>query len=250
MFLCVAYKVYDLTKFVHVSLSKQLMTASVLSRGSVKYKIFSSTQVKSWPYQREFSFFKFISVKILRRSYQCDKYVKRVFIQVYQCEVQFIKKITLPRLSEVGLPRLLEVRVTWNINILANKYKLMWTYRSSSKPAKVTYALWLAYYRVHDLRALWHLGPSSFSSVAPELCLKIWIFDSRGMSTMVPRRFVGRVTLIHCMVVLLLACSLAICCGVVFGFEGLSGSDGRRTIQTRVKELEINAHWYESTLLY
>ena len=58
---------------------------------------------------------------------------------------------------------------------------------------------------------------------------------------MVLRRSVGRVTLIHCMVVLLLACSLAICCGVVFGLR-VSGSDGRRTIQISVKELEINAH--------
>lgn len=83
----------------------------------------------------------------------------------------------------------------------------------------MTYALWLAYYRVHDLCALRHLVPSSFSSVAPELCFKLCIFDSRGISTMVPRRSDDRVTLIHCMVVLLPACSLAICCVVVFGLR-------------------------------
>ena len=36
---------------------------------------------------------------------------------------------------------------------------------------------------------------------------------------MVPRRSDDRVTLIHCMVVLLPACSLAICCVVVFGLR-------------------------------
>lgn len=32
----------------------------------------------------------------------------------------------------------------------------------------------LAYSFAHDLRALWHWVPSSFSSVAPELCPKIY----------------------------------------------------------------------------